>query len=117
MGTGSGEVAGTHSEAWPCGQGAAFECLLVGEKAVQTGMEEEHRDTSGTDRAAWGGGALGVLNSWGTGFSKAMAGVWGQSCGDTVSCLPSEDLQLLSSPPLSRSPVLGLHHQAAFLLV
>lgn len=47
-------------------KGLPLNVSLFGEKAVQTGMEEEHRATSGTDRAAWGGGALGaqLLGNW-----------------------------------------------------
>lgn len=67
-------------------KGLLFNVSLFGEKAVQTGMGVGHRATSGTDRAAWGGGARGaqLVGNW------ILKG-YGQGLG-TLSCahLPSE---------------------------
>lgn len=41
-------------------KGLPFNVSSFGEKAVQTALGVGHRATSGTDRAAWGGGALGA---------------------------------------------------------
>lgn len=50
-------------------------------------MEEEHRATSGTDRAAWGGGALGaqllgnwILKGYGQGFGDSLVGTLSHVC-------------------------------------
>lgn len=51
-----------HSEAWPCGQGAAFERLLIWRQGSLLPA----------------GKAPGVLCSWGPGFLKAIAGVLGR---------------------------------------
>lgn len=99
-----GRRAGTHSEAWPWGQGAAFECLLVWRESCANrrggGAQSHLWHRSGCP--GWGCSgcsARGELDSqrlW-PGFGDSLVGTLPRVC-------LLRDLQLPSSPPFSRTP-------------